>query len=383
LKKAAEDDRQRKMEDEKQVWATRGLAKFNDILRQDTGNINLLSYSIIKNLVDFLNANQGGIFIFNDDDNTDLHLQLVACYAYNKQKRLNKKIKLREGLVGTCAVEKATTYIKQVPHNYINITSGLGKATPQSLLLVPLVLNELIFGVIEIASLNNFQEHEIKFVEKLSENVAATLSLVKTNERTNRLLTQFQLQSEDLAAKEEEMRQNLEELQSIQENLTNQQNYMNDLRYALDNAIIEAEFEPGGTVLRINKRFTESTGYTEKELLGEKIFIIIYGKEKDTFEHLWDNLLLGLPYKGIMKTKVKNGKERWYHANYTPVLNEVGKVYKIFYMAQDITDIKRLELELYDREASLEIKLKRLETEVNILKKELEIHSTKKITQRI
>lgn len=375
LKKAAEEDIKRKKDDEKQVWATQGLAKFNDILRQNKENINEFAYDIIKNLVNFINANQGGVFIYNDDNPDDIYLELVAAFAYNKRKLDKKKIKLKEGIVGTCAIEKATSYITEVPEDYINIKSGLGTSNPKSLLIVPLVLNELIFGVIELASFDDFKPHEISFVEKLSENIAATLSVVKTNERTRTLLKQYQEQKEDLLSKEEEMRQNLEELRAIQENLALQEADMSALQFAMNNAIITAEFEPNGKVIKINTKFTESTGYTEKDLVGENISITLHGKEKEKFDEIWLNLLEGKTFKGILKSRVKSGQERWFHVTYTPIKDEYEKITKVIYLGQDITDIKRLELELYDREASLEIKIKRLETEIQVLKKEIEIKS--------
>ncbi len=378
LKKASEEDKKRKIEDEKNVWATNGLTHFNDILRHNPEKISELGYEVIKNLVDFLNANQGGLFLYNDDNPNDIFLELITSYAYNKKKQKKKKIILGEGLIGTCAIEKSTTYLTDIPDDYINITTGLGMANPNSLLIVPLVLNEQIFGVIELASFSAFQAHEIQFVEKLAENVAGTLSVVRTNDKTRHLLRQFQQQSEDLATKEEEMRQNLEELTSIQESLVLQKKNMTALRFALDESIIYAEFQPDGLVCAMNTKYTEATGYTEKELLGENIAITMHGKTKENFDLMWEKILAGNSYKGILKTRIKSGQEKWFHANYTPIFDENKTIFKIIYLGQDITELKRLELEQYDREAAMEIKMKRLETEINILKKELEIKSQKK-----
>jgi len=83
----------------------------------------------------------------------------------------------------------------------------------------PLVYNDYIFGIIEIASFNVLQPYEIQFIERISESIAATISSVKANIQTSQLLEQSQQQAEEMASQEEEMRQNMEELRATQEHL--------------------------------------------------------------------------------------------------------------------------------------------------------------------
>lgn len=85
LKHANEQEALRKLEDQKQNWATQGIAKFGEILRQNTDDMNEFAYHIISNLVKYIEGNQGGIFIINDDDKNDVFIELLACYAYERR----------------------------------------------------------------------------------------------------------------------------------------------------------------------------------------------------------------------------------------------------------------------------------------------------------
>jgi GAF domain-containing protein len=118
-----------------------------------------------------------------------------------------------------------------VPDNYIHITSGLGEANPNCILLVPLKTEDTVLGVIELATFTTYDAHEIELIEKFAQSIAATLANVQINENTRLLLEQTQQQAEEMRAQEEEMRQNMEELAATQEELARkEQEYIRRIR---------------------------------------------------------------------------------------------------------------------------------------------------------
>ncbi len=209
-----------------QNYTSEGLAKFSNILRNTVDE----DYydNILSNLVKYLKANQGGLFII-EEKNREKYLNLAASYAYDKKKFLEKTLLIGEGLAGQCVLEKETIILTEVPNHYVNITSGLGQATPSAIVIVPLKINNEVVGVIELASFNEFQQYEIEFIEKVAENIASAIISAKTNQRTKELLEISQQQTEEMRAQEEEMRQNLEEMQATQEEMERKEREMHSI----------------------------------------------------------------------------------------------------------------------------------------------------------
>ncbi len=217
LIKANKEHEQRQKEDRQRNWISHGVAHFSEILRKNQNNIEMLSRNIIVELVKYLKANQGGIYLIQDSDKDDVHIRQAACFAYDRLRKEKKRFEMDEGLIGRCIYEKKAIYLTDVPEGYISITSGLGEKPPDALLISPLNLNNQILGAIEIASFTPFNKTQLEFIEKVCESIAATINSVKVNYQTIKLLEESQQQSEELSAQEEEMRQNIEELQATQE----------------------------------------------------------------------------------------------------------------------------------------------------------------------
>ena len=208
-----------KQEDQQRLWSTEGLSKVAEITRKHQEDIEQLANTLLSYLVSYTGSNQGALFFLQEELGEEPCLVLSACYAYDKKKHSEKRIKLGQGLVGQTFLEKKTLHLTQVPQQYVSITSGLGEATPTTLLLVPLIFNEQVMGILEMAAFDKFAAHQVLFLESVGEVIASAVATVRMNSQTKVLLGQSQEGTEALRAQEEEMRQNMEELQATQEEM--------------------------------------------------------------------------------------------------------------------------------------------------------------------
>jgi CHASE3 domain sensor protein len=213
-----------KDEDRKRIWTTEGLSDFSQIIRQHQHNLDELSLKALTFLIKYTNSQQGSMFVLQDENGEDPHLKLAACYAYDRRKHVEKRVNIGDGLLGQAFLESETILLRQVPANYVSITSGLGDATPNCLIIVPLKHNDKVKALLEMATFREYEPHQIAFLEKAGEFVASAIGTAQTNERNRVMMDQMRQQTEQLRAQEEELRQNLEELEATQEDMRRKQN---------------------------------------------------------------------------------------------------------------------------------------------------------------
>ena len=347
LKSAREEEEKRKIEDEKRRWVNEGLAKFADILRQDNDDLEKLSYNVLRNLVKYIEGNQGGLFLINDEDNEDIHYELTAAYAYNRRKYLEKTYRPGEGLIGTCAVEQKTIYMTDLPDNYINITSGLGDSNPRSLLIVPLKTEEEVLGILELASFEKLEDYQINFVEKVAESIASTVSSVRTNIKTSQLLEKSQQQAEEMSSQEEEMRQNMEELQATQEEAARREREMSYIIDTLDTTVGSLEMDMNGNITKVNTKYAEMAEMSKEEIEGKNLkdFMDQQKAQSEEFQKVWKNLEKGEKHTGGHQYMF-NQKEKWFHETFTPIKDQNQEITKILVFSNDISYVRQLEEEI-------------------------------------
>ena len=325
-----------------------GLSEIAELLRKHSDNLQEMSYQVIAKIVKYMQINQGGLFILTQEGE-EQYLDLIACYAFNRQKFLKKRIEIGEGLAGTAALEKDTIFITDVPSEYISITSGLGSANPRCILILPLkTSDDTVVGVMEFASFHVLQPHEIQFLEKLAENIASAITTANVNQRTKLLLEKSQQQAEELRAQEEEMRQNMEELEATQEEMRRKEIEMRGQVTAIDNTMATVEFDMNGYVRTANYGFLKLMEYAFEEIKGKhhRMFCEKAYARSEEYASFWHQLQQGNTFHDEFRRIGKGGKEVWIRATYTPVLDDRGSPYKVIKLAFDITEEKHKSLDI-------------------------------------
>ncbi|HZJ74339.1 MAG TPA: PAS domain-containing protein [Perlabentimonas sp.] len=341
LQKAKEEENKRKTEDEKRVWANEGFAKFADLLRQNNDDLQKLTDEVISHLVKYVGGNQGALFLVDDEDKNDITLEASSVYAWERKKHIDIKVMMGEGLVGACAFEGETIFLTEIPDNFVTITSGLGEAAPNCIILIPLKHNEHVLGVIEIASFNIFDQFEIEFLEKVAESIAATVATAKVNVKTRMLLEQSQQQTEEMQAQEEEMRQNMEELLATQEEMSRKEKEISWTLEAIGGLANILEYDFRGNITHINTMLCKTSGYTKEELVGQHHSILFSeGKniDSDKYKRFWEDLKSKRPTEGTRTYLNKNGKPFVVKANSYPVFKNNGDPIKVVEISVDITE---------------------------------------------
>lgn len=320
-------------------WSIKGLAQFSDILRNNNDDMLALGFSIISNLVDYLDVNQGGLFVSQEKEDGTQVLVLNGYYAYNREKFMEKELIPGEGLVGQCFLEQERIHLTEVPQEYVSVTSGLGEATPESLLLIPLKVNDEVYGVIELASFTTFSEYQIEFVEKLGESIASTISAVKVAEKTKKLLDESTGMSDALQSQEEQLRQTMEEMQATQEEMAQNESYLQSHKSALSEACLLCEISLDGSIKTVNQKLISTTGFDKEDLIGKSINNL---KSSSTNKQDWDKLIEIASSGSSMTNEIsitsKRGKTIETIATFSPITSD-GNVVGVISLFHDITSV--------------------------------------------
>jgi HAMP domain-containing protein/signal transduction histidine kinase/CheY-like chemotaxis protein len=193
------------LRNQEQDWLKSNLAKFTQML-QGQKDLNTVTRRILSELAQVVNAQQGMFYILEQDENLENQkLKLFSAYAYGEELNTQKEFDLGQGLVGQVAIGKERILLTNVPKDYIKITSGLGEASPVSVIVLPVLFEKEIKAVIELASFENFSEIHLDFLSQLTESIGIVLNTIETNSRTEQLLEQSQSLTDELRRTNEEL----------------------------------------------------------------------------------------------------------------------------------------------------------------------------------
>ncbi|MES2756718.1 MAG: response regulator [Pseudomonadota bacterium] len=186
-----------------QDWLKTNLARFTRLL-QGQRDLQAVTKLILSELAPLVSAHHG-VFYMMDSQEMDARLRMIASYGYRSSRKLATSFLPGEGLVGQCAVEKTRIWLTDVPRDYIVVSSGLGAAPPTNIVVLPILFEQQVKAVIEIASLDRFTETHLSFLDQLMESIGVVLNTIEANSRTESLLTQSQSLAQELQQTNQEL----------------------------------------------------------------------------------------------------------------------------------------------------------------------------------
>lgn len=348
IKKNKEENIARQEEEVQRGWTSEGLALFGALLREYNESIEILANKIISELVKYTKSKQAGFFIISENEQKEKYIKQLANFAYDKKRLANKEILWAEGLIGACIIEKKTSYLKNISKNYTTIESGLGAEKPKSLLIVPLMTEEgIVHGVIELASFSEYKEFEIKFIEQVAESIATTISSIKINEETAKLLKETKKHASTMAKQEEELRKTISDMERLQANADVQSSTFRAYQDSTNKSLINAEYTTDGKLLFANKKFLDILGYKSySEIQNESLSKFLHSSNINWFEEHKEDILSNKHFEGLLNYTAKDGTYIWIESSYIGLRNDRGVIEKILFLGFDATDLKMQSLNL-------------------------------------
>jgi signal transduction histidine kinase/CheY-like chemotaxis protein/HAMP domain-containing protein len=186
-----------------QDWLKTNLARFTRLL-QGQRDLQAVTKLILSELAPLVSAHHG-VFYMMDSEGMEARLRMIASYGYRSSRKLPTSFGPGEGLVGQCAIEKTRVWLTDVPRDYIVVSSGLGAAPPTNIVVLPILFEQQVKAVIEIASLDRFTDTHLSFLDQLMESIGVVLNTIEANSRTESLLTQSQSLAQELQQTNQEL----------------------------------------------------------------------------------------------------------------------------------------------------------------------------------
>ncbi len=193
-----------------QDWLKTNLAKFTNML-QGQRDLTTVGRLLLSELTPLVNAHQGVIYQMENEETPGL--RLLSAYADDGADGHAEGLRLGEGLIGQCAVEKRRMLITEMPDDTVPISSGLFKAKPRNNIVLPVLFESQVKAVIELASLHEFTTLQTMFLEQLTTSIGIVLNSIEATMQTEGLLKQSQQLAGELQAQQKELQQTNDQLE--------------------------------------------------------------------------------------------------------------------------------------------------------------------------
>ncbi|PYE45802.1 response regulator [Paenibacillus barcinonensis] len=227
--KDVSNDLQEKLEIEKayvqaqqdQNWMSSNIARVPELLR-GIGSIRQISQMFISEFTPVLGAQLGVVYLIDEEKHPD-ELRRYGSYAFEENGELGREVyRIGEGLIGQAALDMSPIVLDHTPEHYVSIGSAAGSSRAVGIMIYPVVFEDELIGVVELASFEGFSELHKQLFAQLIMNLGVILNNVRRRLRVEELLRESQALTEELQVQSEELQTQQEELRRSNENLEEQ-----------------------------------------------------------------------------------------------------------------------------------------------------------------
>lgn len=339
-------------------WIVTGVADIGEILRNNDTLVEL-GDDIMEYICNRVKAVQGAFFVVDSEAEGAVYLEAKSSYAYSKKKYLKNRFKISEGLIGQAAVEREIIIRTEIPANYTTITSGLiGEQQSSCLMIIPLITNDIVYGVIELAGFQKFSDGEAQFMKEVSEIIARTIFNIKVNENTKRLLEESQRMSSELKIQQEELKQNAIKMeqsqveikksnQNLEIQISEVNNAQNRIQALLQNASeVIVIYDAEEKISYVSPSVEPILGYEQTDLVGQSDIHLVSKNEQGIYSDLLAKLHKNQSVIATAQISYfkKTGDLIWLEATGRNLINDPA-IQGIVVNYRDITEKRRAEEE--------------------------------------
>src|SRR5450432_2716194 len=202
-----------------QDWLKTNLARFTGML-QGQRDLSSVGRMMLSELAPLVNAQQGVIYQVESEESAGM--VLLSAFADDGEGGHIRRLKIGDGLVGQVAAEKRRMLISDLPDKTVPIRSGLFQSVPKNVIVLPVLFEDRVKAVIELASLNAFTASHLAFLEQLTASIGIVLNSIEATMQTEGLLKQSQQLATELQTQQKELQQTNEQLAQKAQQLAEQ-----------------------------------------------------------------------------------------------------------------------------------------------------------------
>jgi len=322
---------------ETQSWMKSHLASISNALQTVTSFTDLTRI-LFSEVAPLMQIGHGAFYVYEEEQR---RLRMLGGYAFRERKSLEQYFPLGQGLVGQCAMERTPIILTQPPADYIHIASSLVEGVPSSIFVLPIVRNDRLLGVLELATFASFGAREQALLDGLMPVLAMNLEILERSVRTNKLLQETQSQAQAMRKQATTLKDAFAEVERSKALI----------QAVLDNSPTDIYLKDiDGRFLLINTSFAaylhKFFGLEPQQILGHTI-VEATGDSSDTWGVETDRQVLAkgelMEFEHSME---RNGRQEVRQVFKFPLRDGNGTIYAICVIRQDISEKKRLEREM-------------------------------------